>query len=127
VTSFLLTAVEATSLWVWLAWCYAALAKLFGPLRLTLPRDVWVAVFAEFKPLALPALLVGHVVMCVENGDPWNLARLAGTGWSVACWWVICRNDKDDDDRWKRRRKRLASKVAVVSGRLQVVPAVSRG
>jgi hypothetical protein len=36
-------------------------------------------------------------------------------------WW-LWRNDKDDDDRWKRRRTKLAEKVEQVGGKLTVTP-----
>lgn len=36
--------------------------------------------------------------------------------------WLVYRNLPDDDDRWKKRRKKLSEQVSVVGGRLQVVP-----
>lgn len=70
-------------------------------------------------PLLLPGVyLVGGVAAGTE-GIGWRLASLLC---GFANWWMS-RRDKDDDDRWKRRREALSAKVAEVAGRLQVVPA----
>lgn len=36
--------------------------------------------------------------------------------------WIIIHNDKDKDDRWKKRRKKLAARVKQMGGKLVVVP-----
>lgn len=46
---------------------------------------------------------------------------LFGLAMGLFCCWAYA-HDEDDDDRWKKRRQRLAAKVAVLGGRLQVVP-----
>lgn len=51
-------------------------------------------------------------------------ALLAPAFGFVNCW--LYRKDEDDDDRWKRRREKLASMVAEVGGRLEVVPVHAR-
>jgi hypothetical protein len=74
----------------------------------------------ELRPFALPALLVSYVAAAFPDGlGPWGYLGLALNLWN---WWNLFR-DKDDDDRWKRRREKLAAKVAEVGGKLQVVPA----
>jgi hypothetical protein len=46
---------------------------------------------------------------------------LFGLAMGLFCCWAYA-HDEDDDDRWKKRRQKLAAKVAVLGGRLQVVP-----
>lgn len=77
--------------------------------------------YRELRPFALPLWLVSTGPDLVVHPN-WGTRIAFGFG-AVA--WLVIRFDKDDDDRWKRRRKRLASKVAEVGGRLQVVPAGS--
>ena len=72
------------------------------------------------------AIAVGIQVTGIIDGDgrgPWAVA--AALAYYFNCWMFRPRDD-EDDDRWKRRRKKLASKIAEVSGRLQVVPAGAR-
>ena len=79
------------------------------------------AVRAELKPFALPLILAATVPDALAYPDPVSVGVVA---MCVVGWW-LSRHDKDDDDRWKRRRQRLAAKVAAVAGRLAVVPAES--
>jgi hypothetical protein len=101
------------------AWTIAGFAlRYFGGAG----RDLWVfrGIWAELKPFYLPAvavLLVDHIA----TGQIY--------GWQVlfdVCYvanWFFFRN-ADDDDRWKRRKDKVAGKVkALASGRLTVVPA----
>lgn len=46
---------------------------------------------------------------------------LFGLTMGLFCCWAYA-HDEDDDDRWKKRRQKLAARVAVLGGRLQVVP-----
>lgn len=49
----------------------------------------------------------------------WTALMIA---WQMFCWWLLRRGDRDDDDRWKRRGRRLRERVAAVRGRLVVQP-----
>lgn len=88
----------------------------------SLPSDIVEpsrALVAELKPFYLTVVLVRFATESALYGagisPGFNLAL------GLASWWAIRRN-KDDDDRWKRRRERLASRVAQLGGRLAVVP-----
>lgn len=105
---------------VWVAYGWSTMFKDFAKalgwddvyeamrrIRLETKPFRYVAVLLTYLPTALDGKLVG-----------WN-AFFFVTG-MLACY--VTRNDKDDDDRWKRRREKLAGKVAEVGGKLVVVP-----
>jgi hypothetical protein len=79
------------------------------------PRAIRHAFF-ELRPLYLPAHMIVVAYQLVHGSPDWLNAVL---GFALA--WVIWKV-KDDDDRWKRRRKKLAEKVEAVGGKLTVVP-----
>lgn len=104
---------------IFYAWAsiIAAVLRRFTP---GWDRRGFVAIRRELKPFALSLLcasfaataLLGHVGW----GDRFALLFNALT-------WLMLRHlDEDGDDRWKRRRAKLAAKVAEVGGQLQVVP-----
>lgn len=75
-------------------------------------------VWAELKPFFLPALVV-TTFFDVATLDGWGLFFDAV---NVGNWYFL--RNAGDDDRWKRRKEKLAGKVqALASGRLVVVPA----
>lgn len=78
------------------------------------------AVFHELKPFYWPAICVQAVTDAFMTGVGWDDLLVVGI-WA-GCWWAM-RNDGDDDDRWRKRRKKLAERVSIVAGRLAVVPA----
>lgn len=96
--------------WAALNWSFT-LTRLF-PLKILRP------VFAELKPFALPLWLLSDGGRLVVHGG-WG-ARIGFVIGGVAYW--VIRSDRDDDDRWKRRKEKLAARIAMLDGRLQVVP-----
>lgn len=87
-------------------------------------RDFFRNVYHECKPFYWPAVIVmiaGDVyphsfITYVLNWVHWlNLV----TFWIA---WIACK-DVDDDDRWKRRRRKLAEAVKSIGSKLVVVPA----
>jgi len=72
----------------------------------------------ELKPFYLPALVVSTVLFC-RDGFSWDIAVHSGFG--VLNWFLY--RDLDDDDRWKRRKEKLAEKVSRSGSRLVVHPA----
>lgn len=78
------------------------------------PRWVW----AELRPFYLPAVVV-HIVNLSMLGQVlgWNSFFIACT---VLNWWLL--KDADDDDRWKRRKRKLAEKIERQGARLVAVP-----
>lgn len=78
-------------------------------------------VYHELRPFYWPAVVVGLLL-----GATTEASVVAGIKVLLdALVWLLFRN-ADDDDRWKRRRRRLAQKVAVRGGQLVVVPAGTR-
>lgn len=73
---------------------------------------------AELRPFVLPLVLLTYLPNLMHDFD-WHVrASLIIT---LIAWWFMRHND-DDSDRWKKRRKKLTSQIAVIGGRLQVVP-----
>lgn len=96
----------------------AALAVCFAALALGLARNL----FAEIRPF-LPWIIVGDLLVeALRYGHvtPISVA-LHAVG---ALLWAASR--RDDDDRWKRRRKRLTEKITRAGSRLTVTPATDR-
>lgn len=102
-----------TAMWSW-SGLALSLCKDFGWRRPAAARWLW----AELRPLYLPSvlLLIGNDAMHGEIVG-WNAL------WAALClvnWWFL--KDVDEDDRWKRRRRKVAEKVARMGSRLVVVP-----
>ena len=71
----------------------------------------------ELSPLALPALIVAYGAGVVASGgEPPSINRILWFAVNVLYWWKT-RNDRDDDDRW-RRRLRNVGRVRQVGHRL---------
>ena len=103
----------------WLAYLLSSLCIRFGRDRGWAVPAALRTIRAELKPFALPFLLVGQAPDLIGDPDFWDYLFFAI---ALYCWWMY-RSDEDDDDRWKRRKQRLADKVAEVGGRLTIVPA----
>ncbi|MCX5066953.1 hypothetical protein OOJ91_13960 [Micromonospora lupini] len=105
-----------------LAWVFSGLvlsiAKLLQRGAPSLARNL----FHELRPFYLPAVVVAFVASGMLGVGWVRWLNLALNLWS---WWVF-RDLDDDDDRWKRRRKRLVERVSVVDGQLRVVPGGAR-
>lgn len=110
-TAQALHSIAVTVLLVWLG--MSAIARTGDPLA----RDI----AGELRPV-IPAVVGLFVVagVGVDGGYMLLPSRLIAAG-IIGAWWWVSRND---DDRWKRRRQRMAERVASVGGRLRVVPAV---
>jgi hypothetical protein len=78
-------------------------------------------VFFEIRPF-FPALCVAMFLAgTLANGTHGAGIRAFALIAGLVNWWYS-RRDKDDDDRWKRRREALSARVAQVGARLAVVP-----
>ncbi len=96
-----------------MAWVYSAMLLFTG-------RTIVRWVFWELRPFYLPAVVLlagtyGHFT------DP--LADFSYAS-EVACWF-LWKDSDGDDNRWKRRRRRVVEAVRRVGSRLAVVPAGS--
>lgn len=111
---------------VQIAWIASGLTlsiikDVFGPMmrrkirKPTISRWVW----AELRPVYLPACFV-HTFCTAAQGElhDWGIYVEA---LSYLNWFIL--KDADEDDRWKRRREKLAETVQRVGARLVVVPA----
>jgi hypothetical protein len=73
---------------------------------------------AELHPF-MPVIFLINLAL-ITWGEPLGGKTIS---YAVACmnlylWWT----DKDDDDRWRKRRKKLADKIRVTGGKLTVAP-----
>jgi len=90
--------------------------RLFN--KTNLPYKYFLVMFAELKPFYLPAIMF---MMAKEIGTH-------TTNWfspiDYACAIILYHllKNVDEDDRWKKRRKKLTEKVKAFGGRLVVVP-----
>jgi hypothetical protein len=107
-----------------LAWACSYAAR--GLLRVwgrSVPSVVtWV--FFEGRPF-IPTVVAGYCLSgaLVHGTDGMGTRAFCAVGvlagWCAACF------EKDDDDRWRKRRAKAAERVRRVGARLQVVPAAS--
>lgn len=102
------------------AWCFACvvllLSKTHGRAYPALAR----AIFHELRPLFLPAAATVYVTDAIGEGTFIDGMRIFGFACQIFIW--VYYRKFDDDDRWKRRAKRLAEKVEAAGHRLTVVP-----
>lgn len=103
--------------WVW-SYCIRMILKLMN-------RDapgVINRIFFEGRPVVPLLLLAAYLAGAIADGVDgmgWRIWNLAFGFWN---WWTA-RNEKDDDDRWKRRRQAVADRVANVGHKLVVARA----
>ncbi len=109
-------------MWIWTAAYLAVMFTWLGGrpyLESLFPRRAkWLTeASAELHPF-MPFAYLANLAIATWGeplGDRWM--SFATTGIALAGWFA----DRNDDDRWKRRRKKLTEKVAVSAGRLVVV------
>lgn len=117
-----LVAVGTAGMYFRYAWMASAVFLKF--FKMSLPARVLAAcrfIFHEGKPLYLTSLLVSAAKQA-PSGEPSWLTAL----WLASMVWLYSvYRDADDDDRWKRRKKKLKDAVKALNGRLVVAPAGS--
>jgi hypothetical protein len=112
--------ISTLGLIVWSVFVYSScINSVLRDLKPNVDRRILINLRAESKPFALPAVIAMYVAVVAVGKGGWsnNLTLII----EAACW-LYWRKDPDDDDRWKKRRKKVAEQVSVVGGRLQVVP-----
>jgi hypothetical protein len=117
VTVLLLLIFCAASL-VPVCWNLASAAILAAQIFGREPSELARTVRAELRPFYWPAIVAYTALAITAGMSPVKVGFLVGI-WTLT-WFT---ENSDDDDRWKRRRKKLAERVSVAAGRLQVVPA----
>lgn len=103
-------------------WVYTGIIILVSVhiVKIRIPSAIrWL--FHELKPFYLPAVGV-EIIDSALHGEVhgWNIIWLTI---AIATWWFY--KDLDEDDRWKKRRKKLSEKISRVGSKLVVVPANS--
>lgn len=107
--------------WVYFGWIWSgivcAVTRIFD--RWPMSRAIASRLHGELRPLYWPAVSVLMIDTMQAPGNPWLKPLAIG----LYVWmWYAYKNEGDDDDRWKKRLKKLKEKVAVQSGRLVVTP-----
>lgn len=102
------------------------LVGLFAGESRRLGRDGRVARFCQWAAaemrILIPPIAVALLFMYamkLEAGAPYMWYRYLIFAMVMFIWWT----SRNDDDRWKRRRKKLAGKVQSLGHRLVVAPA----
>lgn len=108
---------------VFIVWGSITVGRMFGLIGDGRLGRFMRAVRSEVHPFVLPIVVIEFLAQVyVESADHPYLNKWAVLGLvsNALCWWF---NRQDDDDRWKRRRDRVAGRVReLASGRLVVVP-----
>lgn len=77
-------------------------------------------ILSELRPFYLPAVAVAYGIELYQmHGNPWDPGWILGLAVSIGAWFWF-KDMGDDDDRWKRRLRKLAGRVVVSDGRLVV-------
>lgn len=115
---------------VYVAWILSSIALSGAKVVGHEPRDMFRTIYHELKPFYWAAVLALNMDDVTKHGIIVYLLNwthyLSWAGFIYI--WVAFRN-LDDDDRWKRRRKKLAEAVKRVGDRLVVTfpePVVAR-
>lgn len=116
ITVLTVVANVVANVWVFAWWIVVAYrgAHKFGlnlPKWADLVAHVARTLHAELRPFYLPATVFVIARSLPHQHSPWDLI---GDAFVIVCYWVCT---LDDDDRWKRRRKRVADRIkATVAG-----------
>lgn len=105
---------------VHIAWTYSGIIIFIcKQIAIWSPPPVVRWVFHETRPFYLPAVGIETIhTALTEKILGWNVLWISV---AIAAWWIY--KDLDEDDRWKRRRKKVSEKVSRIGSRLIVVPA----
>jgi hypothetical protein len=115
-------ALYALAKWVLIMWPVSGLGLLLTKLIDAHYRPTFLRfLYHELKPFYLPALAAYPVLLVLHGGDV-TVGELVYVGFSVLNWFVF-KDGVDDDDRWKRRLRKLAERIERSGSRLVVVPA----
>lgn len=122
ITVLTVVAKVVANVWVFAWWIVEVYRWVVRRLGLNPPR--WVdlvahvarTLHAELRPFYLPATVFVIAHSLPHQHSPWDLI---GDAFAAACYWVCT---LDDDDRWKRRRKRVADRIKATVAGLVVVP-----
>lgn len=95
------------------AWLLSALALATG-----YKTDRIRSVYHELKPFYWPLVVLMYLPDLVHR--ELTFSTIWGVGWAIVGWFAF--RNVDDDDRWRRRHRKLKSRIKQLGGRLTVVP-----
>lgn len=84
-------------------------------------RGLVYGLFHEIRPFYLPLVVANYVATVVADGHVVNGPAGFSFAMNLFNWWMY-RNAGDDDDRWKRRRRKVTDAVSRVGSRLVPAP-----
>ena len=106
---------------VYVAWVASGVGILIAQQMGAEPRDILRDLYHELRPFYWAAVIAMHIDPITKGGAPAYLLNWVHyLGWGGHVWIWLVYKDIDDDDRWKRRRKKLAEAVKRVGDRLVV-------
>jgi hypothetical protein len=102
-----------------LTWSFGTILRVRMAGRTSPPRwaEVLIRGKREIHPFIPFAILINLLIVNWDQGWGDDMFNIVIAAWALIGWFL----DKDDDDRWKRRRKKLAEKVSVRGGKLVTV------
>jgi hypothetical protein len=118
----LLYALSVTISWTFSMSVIVVMFAELRPVKLARARQLANDLWNELKYVYLIESVVGPFLDNVQFGKPATVWDYIGVLVGVGLWFYWRRYFKDDD-RWQRRKRKLAEKVEQVGGRLVVVPA----
>lgn len=101
-----------------LFWMFAAVVVVLAKRSGSEPPKAARTVFHELRPFYLLLVLVGNVALMHARGASMWVYILVALHVLI---WFGYKDADDEDDRWKRRRRRLTERVAQSGGRLITV------
>lgn len=104
------------------AWCMSAIAINISRKFAGGHYHKWLGfIFSEIKPFYLTIVIINIAILSMSG----ELLRHPYSIWEsfvwLCCWWVY-KDTIDDDDRWKKRKKKVLDKVKRLGSKLVVVP-----
>lgn len=114
--------------WTFIVWQWSSIAiyvagSISPDRREALRRSVLGWIRYELMPVRYLLVVVAYLADMFTSHARFNYWESGALALNLWFCWFYRQKDDEDDDRWKKRRQKLASKVAEVGGRLQVVPA----
>ncbi len=113
-----LSVISQTGLMVNATYIYAAQVSREGDPGDSRFIQFWTLVADELYPFVPAALLAWYIALTAVVGF-----SVFGSLFLVLCWWYWRQDKKNRNNRWRKRRQKLAEKISRIGSRLVVVPA----
>ncbi len=116
----ILTSIQLLAYTILMAWIITSITIEFSKFKKLEIHKSIKFVWYEAKPLYLPAAVV-HITCLGVKGEMLNPMNIFGS-FCILTAYFSWRNLMDDDDRWKKRKKKVLDKVKRLGSKLVVVP-----